>query len=49
MAMQMVADLCGDDDAKWQECAATVNTALDARVRLWDGIVQALEDLPQSS
>ena len=49
MAMQMVADLCGDDDARWDECSATINTALNARVRLWDGIVQALEDLPQSS
>ena len=31
MAMQMLADLCGDDDAKWQECADTVNLALAAR------------------
>src|SRR6185503_7721369 len=38
MAMQMLADLCGDDDTKWEECADTVNAALDARVRLWDGI-----------
>jgi hypothetical protein len=49
MAMQMVADLCGDDDTKWDECSATINTALNARVRLWDGIVQALENLPRPS
>jgi hypothetical protein len=49
MAMQMVADLCGDDDARWAECSATINTALQARVRLWDGIVQALENLPRPS
>jgi hypothetical protein len=42
MAMQMLADLCGDDDAKWDECATTVISALDARVRLWDGIVAAI-------
>jgi hypothetical protein len=42
MAMQMLADLCGDDAAKWADCAATVNDALDARVRLWDGIVAAI-------
>ena len=24
----LLADLCGDDDAKWRECAETVNTAL---------------------
>jgi hypothetical protein len=43
MAMQMLADLCGDDDLKWQECADTVNHALDARVALWDGILAAIK------
>ncbi|GLZ81638.1 hypothetical protein Afil01_64450 [Actinorhabdospora filicis] len=43
MAMQMLADLCGDDDVKWQECADTVNAALDARVALWDGIHAAIK------
>jgi len=42
MAMQMLADLCGDDDAKWRECAETVNIALAARARLWDGILAAI-------
>jgi hypothetical protein len=42
MAMQMLADLCGDDDVKWQECADTINAALDARVALWSGIVAAI-------
>jgi hypothetical protein len=41
MAMQMLADLCGDDTDKWRECAETFNTALDAGVRLWDGILAA--------
>ena len=44
MAMQMVTDLCGDDDAKWVECANTVTLALAARVRLWDGILAAIDD-----
>ena len=43
MAMQMLADLCGDDDGKWRECEETVNLALEARCRLWDGIVAAIE------
>jgi Protein of unknown function (DUF3050) len=42
MAMQMLADLCGDDDARWAECAGAVNLALGARLRLWDGIVAAM-------
>lgn len=44
MAMQMLADLCGDDDAKWAECAETINLALAARARLWDGILAAISD-----
>src|SRR5256886_587105 len=44
MAMQMLADLCGDDEAKWQDCAQTVNLALAARARLWDGILAAIKD-----
>jgi hypothetical protein len=42
MAMQMLADLCGDDDSKWDECVTTINTALGARLRLWDGILAAI-------
>lgn len=42
MAMQMLADLCGDDEEKWQACADTVNAALAARVELWDGILEAI-------
>jgi hypothetical protein len=44
MAMQMVTDLCGDDDAKWAECAETINLALAARAKLWDGILAAIGD-----
>jgi hypothetical protein len=44
MAMQMLADLCGDDERKWQECVGAVNTALTARVRLWDAITAAITD-----
>jgi hypothetical protein len=38
MAMQMLAELCGDDRSRWAECEETINVALAARVRLWDGI-----------
>jgi hypothetical protein len=45
MAMQMLADLCGDDDLKWQEAADTVNTALAARQQLWGGILVAIKEV----
>lgn len=44
MAMQMLADLCGDDEAKWQECVGAVSSTLTARVRLWDGITAAITE-----
>jgi hypothetical protein len=40
MAMQMLADLCGEDRGKWAECEETINLALAARLRLWDGILE---------
>ncbi|GAA3203609.1 DUF3050 domain-containing protein [Actinocorallia longicatena] len=43
MAMRMVADLCGEDPAKWSECAETVAVALRDREKLWNGIMDALE------
>lgn len=44
MAMQMVTDLCGDDEAKWQQAAETVNTALAVRAQLWDDILAAIKN-----
>ncbi|MBD0669781.1 DUF3050 domain-containing protein [Streptomyces sp. CBMA156] len=38
MAMQMLIDLCGDDQDKWDACAETVRTALRARLQLWTAI-----------
>ncbi|GAA2365657.1 DUF3050 domain-containing protein [Dactylosporangium salmoneum] len=44
MAMQMVTDLCGDDEAKWEECADTINLALTARAKLWSGILAKIDE-----
>ena len=44
MAMQMLADLCGDDADKWRECEETIDLAFAARIRLWDGILGTLAD-----
>jgi hypothetical protein len=39
LAYQMTADLCGEDDAKWEEATVAVKEALQARINLWDGIL----------
>jgi hypothetical protein len=42
MAMQMLADLCGNDDGKWTECQDIVEEAFLARIALWNGTAQAI-------
>ena len=42
MALRMVAELCGDDARKWSEAAEAAEFALQSRLRLWDGIAQAI-------
>lgn len=42
MAMQMLVNLCGDDDARWNECSLVVDQVLKARIALWDGIHAAI-------
>ncbi len=42
LAYRMTEELCGDDEAKWQEATREVKKALLARIRLWDAIVAAI-------
>jgi len=44
MAMQMLVDLCGDDDDKWAECEETISRAFAARIKLWDGILGKIRE-----
>ncbi len=38
LALQMVAELCGDDDDKWQEALEVSQACIEQRIELWDGI-----------
>lgn len=42
LSLKMVADLCGDDEALWAEATAAAETALLARLALWDGVLTAI-------
>ena len=44
MAVQMVIELCGDDPHRWATARQAVLRALEARRRLWDGILDRLPD-----
>ena len=38
LALEMTAELCGDDAQKWEEITAASVTALQKRIVLWDGV-----------
>ncbi|MEX0635880.1 MAG: DUF3050 domain-containing protein, partial [Ferruginibacter sp.] len=42
LAMQMTALLCGDDEVLWNEAETAVIEALQMRIRLWDGVYEAI-------
>jgi hypothetical protein len=42
MALQMLAELCGDNCDKWRQAEATARTALKARITLWDGVADRI-------
>ena len=43
LAYEMTAELCGNDDTKWQEATLAVEEALKARIALWNGIFEAIK------
>ncbi len=43
MALQMLEELCGDDEAKWEEAMAAAEQAIKARIALWDGILLRIQ------
>jgi Protein of unknown function (DUF3050) len=42
LAMAMLEELCGEDDRKWEEAARSAGAALEARIKLWDGVVERI-------
>ncbi|WP_089318898.1 DUF3050 domain-containing protein [Pontibacter ummariensis] len=38
LALQMVDELCGDDDDKWQEALEVSRECIEQRIELWNGI-----------
>lgn len=43
LALEMTAELCGNDEQKWHEATRASVTALQRRINLWDGILHDIE------
>jgi hypothetical protein len=43
MAMEIINMLCESDKEKWQEVKLTAITALNLRIRLWDGVLRSIK------
>lgn len=44
LSLEMISELCGDSDQKWQEALDVAKSALQQRIKLWDGIAQAIQE-----
>lgn len=44
LALRMLESLCGDDEVKWNEAQEAALLALNARKKLWDGVVGLMPD-----
>jgi hypothetical protein len=42
LSLRLLAGLCGSDAAKWREAEAAAETAVNARLQFWDGVLKAL-------
>lgn len=44
MAARLLAEVCGDDDLRWQQAEQAATDALRARLGLWDGVVDLVTE-----
>ncbi len=42
LALEMTANLCGNDEAKWQEAEIAIIESLKQRIKLWDGVYEEI-------
>lgn len=43
LALQMTANLCGEDTARWEEAERATLASLERRIALWDGVYEEID------
>lgn len=43
LSLEMIRELCGENDQYWEDALATAKAALQQRINLWDSIAEAIE------
>jgi hypothetical protein len=46
LAKEMVTNLCGADESKWEEARLFAERSLEMRYQLWEGVLRQLETIP---
>lgn len=44
LSLQMIQELCGDDDDKWNEVLFYAKESMRKRIKLWDGITEKIKN-----
>ena len=42
LSLEMISELCGNDNSKWEEVLAVAIQSLEKRIKLWDAFYDAL-------
>lgn len=43
LSLEMISELCGTDPMKWEQAQEVAKQSLEQRIKLWDGIANAIE------